>query len=106
MWCGRYNEDDTARDAERAAAAAANNKAAAEKIAGFFAGMAGEPSVEISDDGKHTKANKLFLTLGECLLVQHRGYKISVKTADISRAVALFREWRAKEMVHVRICMQ
>ena len=106
MSCGRYHEDDDAYAAQRAAAAAVRHEEAAQKIAGFFAGIVGASNVEVAGGSPHVKVNKLFLTLGEGLLVQHRGYKISVKTPDISGIVALFKEWSTKEMVHVRICMQ
>ncbi len=106
MRCGRYHDDDGAYVAQRMAAAAVKHKEAAEKIARFFAEIVGAPNVEVASGSPHVKVNKLFLSLRENLLVQHRGHVISVKTSDVSRVVSLFNTWRAKEMVHVRVVVR
>lgn len=103
MSCGRHHDDSPAREAERAATTAANNKIAIEKISNYFIEIAGTSNVLVSRDSQYFDPTRVVLTIGEGLLLQHRGYKISITTPKPKELEAQFREWCRKELTHVRI---
>ncbi len=104
MSCGsRHYEENPARDARLEAASAERNRVAASKVAHYFVGICGASNVELANDGKHTGADRIFLTVGERLLVHHRGYTISVAAAAPTKVAEQFKRWCRAEMTHVRI---